>query len=222
MKFRAIQLIVPALILCSFGVAPGFAKASGSDQSASQGPSPEKQTSSTSPTAASPSGQSASPTPGPASPPASQQATPFPTKSPDGEKASPPPKPPILRHTKRKPGAKKAQSNHRTASSKSGSEPKKVVVRNGGEKDESAQLEPAVNPDQARHQRATTERLLAETNAKLKQITARQLTRAEQSTVEEIRTYLRQAKAASAAGDTSRAQTLAYKASLLSNELPPK
>jgi hypothetical protein len=40
--------------------------------------------------------------------------------------------------------------------------------------------------------------------------------------VEQIRAYVRQAKAACDAGDTGRAQTLAYKARLLSNELPPK
>jgi hypothetical protein len=96
------------------------------------------------------------------------------------------------------------------------------VVRNGGEKDESAQLAPAINPEMAREQRARTDQLLAQTNAKLKLVASRQLTASEASTVEEINTYLRQAKAARDAGDTNRAQTLAHKANLLSNELQPK
>jgi hypothetical protein len=56
----------------------------------------------------------------------------------------------------------------------------------------------------------------------VKKVTARPLTSAEQSTLGEIRAYVSQAKAASAAGDTNRAQTLAYKARLLSDELARK
>jgi hypothetical protein len=40
--------------------------------------------------------------------------------------------------------------------------------------------------------------------------------------VEEINTYMRQARAATALADTNRAQTLAYKARLLSDELARK
>jgi hypothetical protein len=40
--------------------------------------------------------------------------------------------------------------------------------------------------------------------------------------LEEIQTYMRQAKAAAASADTNRAQTLAYKARLLSDELARK
>jgi hypothetical protein len=53
----------------------------------------------------------------------------------------------------------------------------------------------------------------------LKQVAGRELTPAEQGMVDQIHTYLRQAKAAEQSGDVSRAHTLAYKAQLLSSEL---
>jgi hypothetical protein len=127
-----------------------------------------------------------------------------------GEKASPTPKPPVLKHRKRKV--------HRN----SNGGPSKVVVRNGGAKEESAQLAPAVNPTQAKNQRANTANLLAATDANLKRVAGRQLTSAQQSMVDEINTYMRQARAAAASADTNRAQTLAYKARLLSEELARK
>ncbi|HEX3102865.1 MAG TPA: hypothetical protein VHQ22_00345 [Terriglobales bacterium] len=135
-----------------------------------------------------------------------------------GNSASASPKPPILKHRKRK--------THRSSSAKasvsnSGSD-SKVVVRNGGAKEDSAQLAPAVNPVQAKSQRANTASLLAATDANLKRVTGRQLTPAQQSMVDEITSYMRQAKAAEASADTNRAQTLAYKARLLSEELARK
>lgn len=135
------------------------------------------------------------------------------------EKASPPPNPPVLRHRKR--------VVHRSSSAKSSvanskRDPSKVVVRNGGAKGGSPQLTPAVNPAQAKSQRANTANLLAATDANLKRVAGRQLTPAQQSMVDEINTYMRQARAAAAAADTNRAQTLAYKARLLSDELPRK
>ena len=115
-----------------------------------------------------------------------------------------------------------ASSETKSDTPKSETQPGKVVVRNGGAKDDSTQIAPATSPDQAQHDRATTAQLLALTDANLKRAAARQLTSAEQSTVGQIRTYVRQAKAASAAGDTNRAQVLAYKARLLSDELARK
>jgi hypothetical protein len=96
------------------------------------------------------------------------------------------------------------------------------VVRNGGAKEGSAQLSPAVNPAQAQSQRANTASLLAATDANLKRVAGRQLTPAQQRMVDEINTYMQQAKVAAASADTSRAQTLAYKAHLLSDELARK
>jgi len=96
------------------------------------------------------------------------------------------------------------------------------VVRNGGAKENSGQIEPGVTTATAEQQRASTAQLLAATDANLKRAEARQLTKSEQSTMEEIRAYMRQAKTASDLGDTSRAQTLAYKARLLSDDLAGK
>ena len=96
------------------------------------------------------------------------------------------------------------------------------MVRNGGAKEGSAQLTPAVNPAQAKDQRANTAKLLAATDANLKRVAGRQLTPAQQNMVAEINTYMRQARAAAASADTNRAQTLAYKARLLSDELARK
>ena len=126
------------------------------------------------------------------------------------EKAPACPKPRGLRHRKRK------------AHHSSNGDPSKVVVRNGGAKEDSAQLAPAVNPAQAETERANTARLLATTSANLKQVEGRQLTPAQQSMVDEINTYVQQARAAAASADTNRAQTLADKARLLSEELTRK
>jgi hypothetical protein len=147
------------------------------------------------------------------SPPVANPSVPTTTA---GEKASPTPKPPVLKHRKRR-------VHHRSAAlSPSNGEPAKVVVRNGGAKEGSAQLTPAVNPAQAKNQRANTANLLAATDANLKRVAGRQLTPAQQNMVAEINTYMRQARAAAASADTNRAQTLAYKARLLSDELARK
>lgn len=138
-----------------------------------------------------------------------------------GEKASPAPKPPVLKHRKRK--VHHTSSTHKkTPAVHPDGEPSKVVVRNGGAREGSTQLTPAVSPDQAKTQRANTANLLAKADANLKRVAGRQLTPAQQSMVDEINTYMRQAKAAAASADTNRAQTLAYKAHLLSVELARK
>jgi hypothetical protein len=129
----------------------------------------------------------------------------------------------MLKHRKHKTVAHKNSSTHKKSHvHKSAGDPNKVVVRNGGAKEGSAQLTPAVNPDQAKTQRANTANLLAATDANLKRVAGRQLTPAQQSMINEIHTYMQQAKAAAASADTNRAQTLAYKAHLLSNELARK
>jgi hypothetical protein len=161
---------------------------------------------------------SANPPTEPAPPIANNPAAP--TASSEG-KATAPPKPPVLKHRKGK--VHHGSSAHKqTRASNSSDEPGKVVVRNGGAKEGSAQLTPAVNPAQAKTQRANTAGLLAATDANLKRVAGRQLTTAQQSMVDEINTYMRQARAAAASADTNRAQTLAYKARLLSDELARK
>jgi len=91
-----------------------------------------------------------------------------------------------------------------------------------GAKEGSPQLAPGTSKEQELHKRENTSQLLATTDANLKSVAARQLTPAQQSMMEQIRTYITQSKAASDSGDLDRAHTLAYKAHLLSDELAKK
>jgi hypothetical protein len=68
-------------------------------------------------------------------------------------------------------------------------------------------------------QRAATEQLLSATEGNLKRIEGRQLDANQQAMLTQIRTYEKQSKAASASGDIERANTLAQKARLLSEDL---
>lgn len=76
--------------------------------------------------------------------------------------------------------------------------------------------------EQEHNSRQVTGRLLDATDANLKSIAGRQLAAAQQSQLDEIRTYMKQSKEASDSGDLARAHTLAYKARLLSDELVRK
>jgi len=159
----------------------------------------------TPPDQSAPSSQS-QPEPSPAAPPTPEQSTPQ-------SEVPPPPTPNPASDTrktvnKKKPGAKTSDPGH-----------KKVVVRNGGAKDQSPQLAPGMSKQQELHSRETTARLWATTDANLKIVAGRQMTPAQQSVFDQIHTYLRQSKDASDSGDLARAHTLAYKAHLLSDEL---
>ncbi len=113
-----------------------------------------------------------------------------------------------------------AQEHHTTRRHKSVTAPSgKVVVRNGGVKDDSIQLSPAGNQQQDSHDRQNMDQLLATADDNLKRVAGQQLTEAQRSTVDQIRTYMRQAKSAADAGDLARAYTLALKAHLLSVDL---
>jgi hypothetical protein len=120
---------------------------------------------------------------------------------------------PVLKHRPR-PAHKKPAS----PASSSG----KVVVKNGGAKEGTPELAPGTSAEQEQHKRESTSRLLATTDANIKNVAGRQLTASQQSTMEQIRAYVSQAKAASDSGDLDRAHTLAYKAHLLSDELAKK
>jgi hypothetical protein len=202
----SLRLTLAAVLVCSASAWPSTLR----QEQTPPATSPNQNTQEQSQPSASPTTQ---PTPRVANTPSA------PTTS-AGEKASPTPKPPVLRHRKRK--VHHTSSAYGKASPNANGEPSKVVVRNGGAKEGSAQLAPAVNPAQAQSQRAHTASLLAATDANLKRVAGHQLTPAQQSMVDEINTYMRQAKAAAASADTNRAHTLAYKARLLSEELTRK
>lgn len=114
--------------------------------------------------------------------------------------------------------AKAAHRPKTTTPSPSG-EPGKVVVRNGGASDDVVHLSPGGSQEQNGHNRENTDQLLATTDANLKQLSGRPLSSAQQSTVDQIHSYMRQAKSAADAGDLARAHTLAFKAHLLSDDL---
>ena len=163
------------------------------------------------------------PPPGAQAPPSDQ---PVPSTQPQTEPAPVAPQTPAQASPETQPQAPPLAKppNHTSAKRKKrgtkGSVPgQKVVVRNGGAKDQSAQLAPGMSKEQELHNRATTTQLLAATDASLKSIAGRQLTSAQQSLLDQIHTYIQQSKAASDSGDLVRAHTLAYKAHLLSDEL---
>jgi len=122
----------------------------------------------------------------------------------------PSPKPPA-RKNKRKTAAKKDPPAN--------SEPKKVVVRNGGAPEPTSQLTPGMSRDQVSHSRQTITQLLASTEENLKRTTGRSLTANEQAIVDQIRAFITQANAALKAGDLQRGHNLAMKARLLSDDL---
>lgn len=154
------------------------------------------QTDQSAPPAQAPSSTQPSVSPPQPNPP---QATPLPET----------PEKPVLKRKKKKTAATHTQSG-------------KVVVRNGGVKDDSEELAPAMSKEQARSSRASTAQLLASTDQNLKDMVGRQFSPAQQNMLEEIHTYVHQAKGATDAGDLARAHTLAYKALLLSGELAKK
>ena len=149
---------------------------------------------------------------------AAQPPAPAPTPSPSpGVGARSKAKTPAESLPKRPPRSK-ARAKHRARGSQTAASGK-VVVPNGGASERAAQLTPAMSQEQARAQRENTTQLMDRTDSNLKQVAGRELTPAEQSMIDQIHTYLRQAKDAEQSGDVTRAHTLAYKAELLSNEL---
>jgi outer membrane biosynthesis protein TonB len=143
-----------------------------------------------------------------------QPQTPAPQETPPSPapQETPPTAKPKTIKKKRKPAGK----------TQTGSDGGKVVIRNGGAKEDSSQISPGMSDAQAQHQREITNQLLANTDANLKRTSGKPLTPAQQSMLDQINTYVRQSKAASDSGDVSRAHTLAFKAHLLSAELARK
>ena len=202
----------------ALGISAGQSQA---DQPSQDKPPQEQGPPNQSPQEQSPQTQQPSEPAAPASPDAAQPGAEPQTKPPAENKTAepqtaPPPAPeaPVL---KRRP-AHKAVHKKKTTKPQSG----KVVVRNGGAKEGTPELAPGTSKEQQIHKRENTNQLLATTDANLKSVAGRQLTPAQQSMMEQIRTYMSQSKAAADSGDLDRAHTLAYKAHLLSDELAKK
>jgi len=99
---------------------------------------------------------------------------------------------------------------------------KKTVVRHGSTAEPVTQLSPGIPQQQAAQQRQRIQQALASTDSNLQQLSATQLTPDKQETVGQIRKFMEQSKAASKSGDLQRAENLAQKAQLLSNDLVKK
>src|SRR6266404_962538 len=186
MKLVGVMGILVALALLP---APIFCAAQGDTESS---PSTQPQEP---PASAAPQPEQPSPTPPQTPPPAAPEASASQKQSPQTHKAG-----------KRK--RKRTTAKKPSATQPSATQPGKVVVRNGGVKDDSTQLAPDISKEQELHQRETTSELLATTDANLKKIAGRQLAPAQQDVVDQIHAYMRQAKTASDSGDLARAYTL--------------
>jgi len=94
-----------------------------------------------------------------------------------------------------------------------------IFVREGGTTEASALLAPGMPGAQASHQRQNATQLLASTDGNLKRISGRQLNSNQQAMVDQIHSFMQQAKDAIKEGDLQRGHNLAMKAHLLSDEL---
>ncbi len=106
----------------------------------------------------------------------------------------------------------------RAASAPDGA-PRKIVVREGGASEPAARIAPGMSPAEATRQRQNAEQLLGSTDDKLKRLAGRTLDARQQETVGQIRNYMDVARSALKEGDVRRANTLAQKAHLLSEDL---
>jgi hypothetical protein len=96
--------------------------------------------------------------------------------------------------------------------------PPKKVVRNGGANEPKIELLGG-SPAQDQSSERSTEQITASTEENLKKISERQLSSSQQDTVSQIKQFIEESKQAAAAGDPERAQNLATKARLLSEQL---
>ena len=96
--------------------------------------------------------------------------------------------------------------------------PEKTIVRQGGIAEQSIQLAGGSAGDQAQKKDAASQMITA-TERNLNKLTGRQLSNAERESVIQIRQFVEQSRTALTAGNLERAQTLAWKAKLLSEDL---
>lgn len=136
------------------------------------------------------------------------------TEGTSGTKTESTPKP--KSSTSTKSGKKKKNNTQSDADSAS---PKKKVVTRGGTDEPTTQISPSMTEEQVAKTRASTSSLITQTDENLVKLSTRQLTADEQETVDQIRKFVEQSKAADHEGDLPRAASLANKAKLLSDAL---
>jgi predicted component of type VI protein secretion system len=110
-----------------------------------------------------------------------------------------------------------AQSSPATEAQKN-CPPEKTIVRQGGITEQAIQLAGGSTDDQAQKRDAANQ-MIAATEQNLYKLTGRQLSNAERDSVIQIRQFVDQSRTALTAGNLERAQTLAWKAKLLSQDL---
>jgi len=98
-------------------------------------------------------------------------------------------------------------------------DPRKVVVPEGGAREPPAQIAPGLAPEEVARERRDTEQWLASADGQLKMLSGRTLGAQQEETVGQVRNYMVGARSALKEGDMRRANTLALKAHLLSEDL---
>jgi hypothetical protein len=98
-------------------------------------------------------------------------------------------------------------------------DPRKVVVPEGGAREPPAQIAPGLAPEEVARERRDTEQWLTSADGQLKMLSGRTLGEQQEETVGQVRNYMVGARSALKEGDMRRANTLALKAHLLSEDL---
>jgi hypothetical protein len=98
-------------------------------------------------------------------------------------------------------------------------DPRKVVVPEGGAREPPAQIAPGLAPEEAARERRDAEQWLTSADGQLKMLSGRTLGAQQEETVGQVRNYMVGARSALKEGDMRRANTLALKAHLLSEDL---
>jgi hypothetical protein len=115
--------------------------------------------------------------------------------------------------------AKKRRAVKRAAAPVPDGSPKKVVIREGGLDEPTAQIVTGMPPAEAARDRSAAELLLSTTEETLQEIAPRDLDTHQQETVSQIHNYMGVARSALREGDIPRAHTLAEKAALLADDI---
>jgi hypothetical protein len=113
----------------------------------------------------------------------------------------------------------KKKKHHATSSPVAPGTSSTKVVRNGGTSEPVVAISPAETHQQAIEELSTTNQLLANADANLKELARRQLSADDEDIVKQIQAYIQQARAAVKNGEAQRAHILANKADMLSGDL---
>ncbi len=154
-----------------------------------------------------------------------QPQNPPPTQEPQTANTKPPEKAantPHKRPKTRPPVTKKPENEPEkpaTTEEAKNIPPPRVVIQEGGANTTSGRVSSGAPADKSANNQASTQQLLDGTENNLKNIVKRQLSADEESTVAQIRDYIKQSQDASKDGDQVRAHNLALKARLLSDDL---